>query len=393
MVSAAAKPPKVPAKLALECGAVFPGWLIGAPGESLGEVVFNTSLTGYQEIFTDASYHGQMVVMTNPLIGNYGINTEDEESFRVHVRGVIVREASRCVSNCRSSGPLGHYLEKYKVTGITGIDTRAVTKLLRTAGSMKGVLSSIDLDDRRLVEKARAWPGLVGQDMVTPVTCREPHAWTRGPEAKFSPSALSESGTGLRIVAFDFGIKYNILRLLAGMGFEVHVVPARTTAGEVHALKPDGVFLSNGPGDPEGLPFAVDCVRNLIGEYPIFGICLGHQLLSLAMGGKTFKLKFGHHGGNHPVQNLFSRKVEISVQNHCFAVDMDTLDPSQVKPYFQNLNDRSNEGLIHTRFPLFSVQFHPEASPGPTDFTFLFEQFATMVRNRVPLERCGVAVG
>jgi carbamoyl-phosphate synthase small subunit len=383
---------RIPAKLALETGAVFPGYLLGKPGETVAEVVFNTSLTGYQEIFTDASYHGQMVVMTNPLIGNYGVNGEDEESFRVHVQGVIVREASRRVSNFRSSDSLGAYLVKYGITGITGVDTRAVTKLLRVEGSKKGVISSIDLDDRRLVEKARAWPGLIGQDMVSPVTCKEKARWTRGLDGRFDLGPRGEAGAGLRIVAFDFGIKYNILRILVGMGFEVIVVPARTTPGEVHALKPDGVFLSNGPGDPEGLPYAIDAVRSLMGEYPIFGICLGHQLLGLAMGGRTYKLHFGHHGGNHPVQNLFNKKVEISVQNHCFAVDMKTLDRDQVKPYFLNLNDGSNEGLIHGRLPLFSVQFHPEAAPGPTDFTFLFEQFAALVRNRAPLDRCGVAV-
>ena len=380
---------KVPAKLALENGVVFPGLLYGKPGETVGEVVFNTSLSGYQEIFTDASYNGQIVVMTNPLIGNYGINAEDEESFRVHARGIVVREASRKVSNYRAGGDLGSYLEKYGITGISGVDTRALTKLLREKGSLKGVISSVDLDDRRLTEKARAWEGLAGRDMVLPVTCQKAHRWERGSNWNLGPAA--GGGSGLRIVAFDFGIKYNILRILAGMGFEVTVVPARTTPGEVHQLKPDGVFLSNGPGDPEGLPYASDCARNLIGEYPIFGICLGHQLLAHALGGKTYKLKFGHHGGNHPVQNLFTRKVEISVQNHCFAVDLETLDPREVKPYFVNLNDRSNEGLIHTRLPLFSVQFHPEASPGPTDFTFLFEQFAAMVRSRAPLERCGIA--
>jgi carbamoyl-phosphate synthase small subunit len=387
---------KVPAKLALENGAVFTGWLLGAPGESPGEVVFNTSLTGYQEIFTDASYYGQMVVMTNPLIGNYGINLDDQESRRPYVRGVVVREVSRRPSNFRSQGDLGSYLARHEIVGISGVDTRALTKLLRVSGSLKGVISSSDLDDRRLVEKARSWEGLAGKDMVAPVTCEKPylHAWDRSQDGKFwiDPSTgFRETGAGLRVVAFDFGIKENILRILTGMGFEVMVVPARTTAGEVHLLKPDGVFLSNGPGDPEGLPYAIDCVRNLIGEYPIFGICLGHQLLGLAMGGRTYKLKFGHHGGNHPVQNLFTRKVEISVQNHCFAVDLKSLPEEEVKPYFVNLNDGSNEGLIHTRLPLFSVQFHPEASPGPTDFNFLFEQFAALVRKRAPLERCGAA--
>jgi carbamoyl-phosphate synthase small subunit len=380
--------PRAPAKLALENGSVFPGWLLGAPGESLGEVVFNTSLTGYQEIFTDASYYGQTVVMTNPLIGNYGINVQDEESARPYVQGIVIREASRTTSNFRSEGDLASYLQRYGIVGITGVDTRAVTKLLRISGSLKGVISSVDLDDRRLVEKARAWEGLIGRDMVVPVTCKKAYHWKEGPVENYS-FGPPPSGAGLKVVAFDFGIKKNILRIMTGMGFEVTVVPARTTAGEVHLLKPDGVFLSNGPGDPEGVPYAIDCVRKLIGEYPLFGICLGHQLLGLALGGRTYKLKFGHHGGNHPVQNLFNRKVEISVQNHCFAVDLESLPAGEVKPYFVNLNDGSNEGLVHTRLPLFSVQFHPEAAPGPTDFTFLFEQFSSLIRKRVPIERCG----
>ncbi len=375
------------AKLALESGAVFTGQAVGKLGEEVGEVVFNTSLTGYQEVFTDASYNGQMVVMTNPLIGNYGFNAEDEESFRPHLRGVIVREVSRRVSNFRSTATLDEYLKKFGVVGISDIDTRAVTKLLRVEGSLKGVISSVDLDDARLVEKARAWEGLVGKDMVAPVTCDRPFVWKDGPNTKFSYRVLDRSGEGLRIAAFDFGVKYNILRILAGMGFEVHVLPASTTAADVAAIEPHGVFLSNGPGDPEGVPYAIDTIRTLIDrhDYPIFGICLGHQLLSLALGGTTYKLRFGHHGGNHPVQNLFTRKVDISVQNHCFCVDAGSLDRSVIEPYFINLNDESLEGLVHTRRPLFSVQFHPEASPGPNDFAFLFEQFATMVKTREPI--------
>ena len=379
------------AKLAFENGTVFTGRALGAVGEQVGEVVFNTALTGYQEVFTDASYNGQMVVMTNPLIGNYGLNSEDEESFRPHLRGVIVREVSRRVSNHRSSASLDDYLKRFGVVGITNVDTRAITKLLRVAGSLKGVLSSTDLDEKRLVAKARDWEGLSGQDMVAGVTCEAPHVWRDGPNSDFSYAGIGGTGeplgAGLVVAAFDFGVKYNILRILAGMGFEVHVLPASATADDVAALNPDGVFLSNGPGDPEGVPYAIETIRRIVDEteYPIFGICLGHQLLSLALGGKTYKLKFGHHGGNHPVQNLFTRKVDISVQNHCFCVDIESLDSRLIEPYFINLNDRSLEGLVHKTLPMFSVQFHPEASPGPNDFAFLFEQFAAMVRTRQPV--------
>ncbi|MBI4600972.1 MAG: glutamine-hydrolyzing carbamoyl-phosphate synthase small subunit [Planctomycetes bacterium] len=383
------------AKLALEDGTVLHGTPIGAEGISVGEVVFNTSLSGYQEIFTDPSYNGQMVVMTNPLIGNYGINADDEESFRPCVRGVIVRELSRRPSNFRSQADLGSYLKKYGIVGISGVDTRAVTKLLRTAGSLKGVIGSgsrgdRELEDPTLVERARAWPGLGGIDMVAEVSSKEAHRWTRGFTTPFS-SCFKDNrpgerlGEGLRIAAYDYGIKHNILRILYDMGFEVYVLPAKATADDARALKPDGIFLSNGPGDPEGLPYAVKAVRSLAADYPVFGICLGHQLVSLALGGRTFKLKFGHHGGNHPVKNLKTGKIEISVQNHCYAVDVDTL-PKGVEPYFLNLNDRSNEGLVHRDLPIFTVQFHPEAAPGPNDFTFLFDQFARMVRQKAPLQ-------
>ncbi|HVR75762.1 MAG TPA: glutamine-hydrolyzing carbamoyl-phosphate synthase small subunit [Planctomycetota bacterium] len=387
------------AKLALETGAVFEGESIGADGTSEGEVVFNTSLSGYQEIFTDPSYNGQMVLMTNPLIGNYGINADDEESFRPHVRGVIVRELSRHPSNFRSESSLGAYLKKYNVVGIAGIDTRAVTKLLRISGSLKGVIATgergdAELDDSRLTDRARSWKGLGGVDMVAEVSCDKVHRWVKGFTTEFSPgfkangtggaAKVKPPGHGLRIAAFDYGIKHNILRILHEMGFDVSVLPATATADEARALKPDGIFLSNGPGDPEGLPYAVKTVRSLLGEYPTFGICLGHQLTALALGGKTYKLKFGHHGGNHPVKNLQTGKVEISVQNHCYAVEPASL-PKEMQPLFLNLNDQSNEGLVHTKLPIFTVQFHPEASPGPNDFTFLFDQFARIVRERRPL--------
>jgi carbamoyl-phosphate synthase small subunit len=379
----------------LEDGTVLDGDSIGATGVSTGEVVFNTSLSGYQEIFTDPSYNGQMVVMTNPLIGNYGINVDDQESFQPCVRGVIVRELSRRPSNFRSQADLGGYLKKFGVVGISGVDTRAVTKRLRVAGSLKGVLAAGDRDDpelkgEALVEKAKAWSGLGGRDMVAEVTCEKPYRWTTGFGSPFSSCFKSNRveekvGEGLRLAAFDFGIKHNILRILCEMGFELHVLPASATADEVRALKPNGVFLSNGPGDPEGLPYAVKTIKSLIQDYPVFGICLGHQLTSLALGGSTAKLKFGHHGGNHPVKNLLTGKVEISVQNHCYAVEPDSL-PASVTPYFTNLNDGSNEGLIHKELPIFTVQFHPEAAPGPNDFTFLFDKFATLVREGgVPL--------
>ena len=378
------------ARLALEDGTVLRGISVGADGESIGEVVFNTSLTGYQEVFTDASYNGQMVVMTNPLIGNYGVNPDDEESRAPSLRGVIVREMSRRPSNFRSCEPLDGYLARHGVVGISGIDTRAVTKLLRVEGSLKGLISTSEDSDEALVEKAKNWEGLGGQDMVKEVSCEEPQLWEQGFSSPFSACfkdnrVAERLGEGLEIVAFDYGVKYNILRILYEMGFKVHRVPADTTAEQVRELNPDGVFLSNGPGDPEGLPYAFETIRALIGEYPIFGICLGHQLTGLALGGRTEKLSFGHHGGNHPVLNTRTGKVEISVQNHCYAVVPDSFESDQVEPYFINLNDQTLEGLYHREFPLFTVQFHPEAAPGPNDFTFLFDDFARMIRSAKPL--------
>ena len=378
------------ARLALEDGTVLRGISVGADGESIGEVVFNTSLTGYQEVFTDASYNGQMVVMTNPLIGNYGVNPDDEESRAPSLRGVIVREMSRQPSNFRSCEPLDDYLARHGVVGISGIDTRAVTKLLRVEGSLKGLISTSEDSDEALVERARSWEGLGGQDMVKEVSCEGQELWEQGFNSPFSACfkdnrTAERLGEGLEIVAFDYGVKYNILRILYEMGFKVHRVPADTTAEQVRELNPDGVFLSNGPGDPEGLPYAIETIRALIGEYPIFGICLGHQLTGLALGGRTEKLRFGHHGGNHPVLNTRTGKVEISVQNHCYAVVPDSFESDQVEPYFINLNDQTLEGLYHREFPLFTVQFHPEAAPGPNDFTFLFDDFARMIRSAKPL--------
>ena len=391
---ASLKPARPPAKIALEDGTVLSGYSIGADGESVGEVVFNTSLTGYQEIFTDPSYNGQTVVMTNPLIGNYGINRDDEESFRPFVRGVVVRELSRRPSNFRSQGALDEYLKQYSIVGIEGVDTRALTKRLRVSGSLRGIVVTGDAStrpDAELVDQARAWTGLGGQDMVADVTCKQLERWTSGLSSPFSRCfragrSTGGLGEGLRIAAFDFGIKYNILRILYDMGFEVHVFPASASPEEVDAIKPDGVFLSNGPGDPEGLPYAVNTVRDLVQRYPVFGICLGHQLTSLALGASSYKLKFGHHGGNHPVKNLRTGKVEISVQNHCYAIDQRSLS-SELEPYFVNLNDQSLEGLVHRELPIFTVQFHPEAAPGPNDYTFLFDHFAQMVKEKRPLAR------
>ena len=384
------------AKIALEDGSVFVGDAVGAAGISEGEVVFNTSLSGYQEIFTDASYNGQIVVMTSPLIGNYGINLEDTESSKPFLRGVVVRELSRLPSNFRSQGDLGAYLRDHGVVGISGVDTRAITKRIRVAGSLKGVLAAgepndADLADSTLVDRARAWEGLAGRDMVSEVTCAEIRRWDQGFTSEFSAANATVFGDdgkrraaeGLRVVAYDFGIKYNILRILREIGFEVFVVPASTTASEVRALQPDGLFLSNGPGDPEGVDYAVREIVPLLEEqYPTFGICLGHQLTALALGARTYKLKFGHHGGNHPVKNLATGKVDISVQNHCYAVDVDSL-PKEIEPTFINLNDKSLEGLRHKELPIFTVQFHPEAAPGPNDFTFLFEEFSRLVRQKV----------
>ena len=384
----------ITAKLALEDGSVYRGESVGAEGSSVGEVVFNTSLSGYQEIFTDPSYNGQMVVMTNPLIGNYGINPDDEESFRPHPRGIIVKEISRRPSNFRAQGDLRSYLRKHGMVGIAGVDTRAITKRLRTEGSLKGIIATGDADDPRmerrdvsdevLAEKARAWPGLGGIDMVAEVSCEKPYIWKKGFETPFSSCFRSNRpvervGEGLRVAAFDYGIKHNILRILADMGFEVHVLPARATAAQARALKPDGVFLSNGPGDPEPCTYAVDNIRRLMGRQPIFGICLGHQLTGIALGGKTYKLKFGHHGGNHPVKQMTTGKVEITAHNHNFAVDPDSLPQSEVELTHIDLNDNTLEGLRHRNLPLFSVQYHPEAAPGPHDSHYLFKDFVKMM--------------
>ena len=405
--------------LALADGTVFEGCAYGADGEAVGEVVFNTSMSGYQEILTDPSYKGQIVTMTYPLIGNYGVNSEDVESRRPWVEGFIIKEGSVVPSNWRASRSLEEYLRECGVVGIQGIDTRALTRHIRDSGAQEGVISTTDLDPKSLVAKAKASPGLIGRDLVKEVCCAEPFTWTQniwewphgygepraesrepradqgqlalfGVQALNRAARLSHLGSRLyKVVAYDCGIKWNILRQLVSIGCEVTVVPAATTAEEVLRRDPDGIFLSNGPGDPEGVPYLIATVRELIGKRPIFGICLGHQIIGLALGGRTYKLKFGHHGGNQPVKDLTTGKVEITARNHGFALDMSSFrgvsrellhgDPEDVLLTHVNLNDNTCEGLMHRRLPLFSVQYHPEASPGPHDANYLFARFVELM--------------
>jgi carbamoyl-phosphate synthase small subunit len=365
------------AKLALEDGTVYTGRACGAQGETFGEVVFNTSMTGYQEVLTDPSYKGQIVAMTYPLIGNYGINSEDVESSRPQVEGFIVRELARTPSNFRSHGTLNAYLEGNGILGIEGIDTRALVRRLRVRGTMTGILSTTDLDDSSLVQKACTSPGIVGRDLVREVVPPRPFDWNEGfisPLAHYLPTRPATH----HVVALDFGMKWNILRCLVQVGCRVTVLPGIATAEQVLAHKPDGIFLSNGPGDPAPLGYAIDTIRGLVGKRPMFGICLGHQLLGLALGAETFKLKFGHRGANQPVLNQQTNKVEITTQNHGFAVRTETL-PRDLEPTHINLNDNTLEGVRHRRWPLFSVQYHPEASAGPHDSTYLFEEFRKLM--------------
>ena len=357
---------KKEAVLALEDGLTFRGFSFGAEGEAAGEVVFNTSLMGYQEILTDPSYKGQMVCMTYPLIGNYGVNLEDVESRRPFVEGFIVKEASRVYSNWRASEDLGSYLKRNQIVSIEGIDTRALTKHLREEGAKKGVISSVDLGEKSLVKKAKDSSGLLGRDLIKEVMCQKAYDWN--PTGKF------------RVVAVDSGIKLNILRNLAARNCRVRVVPATATSDEILSFKPHGLFLSNGPGDPEALPYIVDTVKELLDELPIFGICLGHQILGQAFGGKTFKLKFGHHGGNQPVIDLKTRCVDITAQNHGFAVDVGSIPDKNVRLTHVNLNDNTCEGMEHKKLPVFSVQYHPEAAPGPHDASHHFDRFIEMMK-------------
>ena len=370
--------------LALADGTVFEGEQFGATGESIGEVVFNTSMTGYQEVITDPSYKGQIVTMTYPLIGNYGCNEVDIESIGPQVEGFVVREYSAFHSNWRSNWSLDTYLAENGIIGIQNIDTRALTRRLRVHGVMNGCLatenSAGNFDADSLVAKAQAWHGLVGHDLVKRVTCPDAYAWNQHPSnsEERQENTVSSEDTKFRVIAMDFGIKFNILRQLTAHGCEVQVVPATTTAEEILNAEPDGVFLSNGPGDPAPLDYAITTIQDLLGKKPIFGICLGHQLLGLALGGDTYKLKFGHRGANQPVKHFENDQVEITSQNHGFCVDIDSL-PNTVEITHINLNDDTLEGMKHKEYPAFSVQYHPEASPGPHDASYLFSRFTDMM--------------
>lgn len=378
--------------LALEDGRVFKGRAAGARTRRGGEVVFNTSITGYQEVFTDPSYSGQIVCLTYPHIGNVGTNLDDEESARPYIEGLITREFSALASNWRSSETAQAYLERYGVPVIWDVDTRALVRHLRDVGALRGVVATDGTAEEKLIAEARALPTMAGLELASRVTSKKQYEWSRGSidlgaaqaasavgVGKLKSAADPSAGARYKVVAYDFGIKQNILRLLVDYGCDVTVVPAQTSADDVLALKPNGVFLSNGPGDPEPIGYAVGNIRKMLGRVPIFGICLGHQLCGLALGGRTFKLKFGHHGSNHPVQNLRTKKVEITSQNHGFCVDPDSLPASDVEITHVNLNDHTNEGMRHRSLPLFSVQYHPEASPGPHDARYLFDDFISLM--------------
>jgi len=376
-----------PAVLALEDGTVFEGQSFGAPVERSGEVVFNTAITGYQEIFTDPSYAGQIVVLTNPEIGNYGTNDSDNEAARPYIEGLVVREFSPLASNWRADETAREFLTTNRVPVIGGVDTRALVRHLRSRGVMRGVLSTSGADPRELVERARQSPSMAGLDLATRVSTPERYEWDKG-VAPCSPSDLEKAPADSRfhVVAYDFGIKRNILRRLVQAGCRLTVVPATTPAEDVLSLKAQGVFLSNGPGDPEPLQYQAGQMRKLIGRVPIFGICLGHQILGLALGGKTYKLKFGHRGANHPVLNKVTGRVEITSHNHGFAVDPDSLNLNEIEITHTNLNDETLEGFRHRSHPVFCVQYHPEAAPGPHDSRYLFDDFVKLMQaGRWPL--------
>jgi len=377
---------------ALEDGTVFRGEGFGAVGSACGEAVFNTSITGYQEILTDPSYKGQIVAMTYPQIGNYGVNSADVESWRPHAAGFLVRELSAITSNWRSERSLTQYLDENGIPAVQGIDTRALTKILRVKGAMKSCVSTEGITDKEAVARAKEWRGIVGVDLVKEVAHKEPFIWD--PEDKLSRNWKIERGSDgqmcysdelppadIPIVAFDYGIKYNILRRLRQRGFRIQVVPPETTAAEVMSYKPRGVFLSNGPGDPDPLDYAHRTVRELIGQVPIFGICLGLEILGFSFGGRCLKLKFGHRGANQPVKDLATGKVAITSQNHGFAVDVESMHNPDVEITQINLNDKTIEGMRHKKYPVFGVQYHPEASPGPHDAGYLFDEFRRMIES------------
>ncbi len=370
-----------PAFLALEDGSIWRGHSVGAPCDAVGEVVFNTGMTGYQEILSDPSYSGQFVTMTAPEIGNTGMNAQDMESRRLFDSGFILHECNS-PSNWRSEESLRAALQRHKVPALAGVDTRALTVVLRTSGTLKGFLSvagTVGPDEA--VQRARTWAGLDGQDYVAQVSCDSAYAWDPDGTLTRVWGAPQPPATDLRVVAYDFGIKWNILRALRDQGMAVTVVPATATAADVLALKPDGVFLSNGPADPQGVPYAARAAAELLGKTPVMGICLGHQILALGVGGRTYRMKFGHHGCNHPVKNLRTGAVEITSQNHNFAVDPDSLDPALVEITHWNLNDDTVEGLRHRREPMFAVQYHPEAGPGPSDSRYLFKEFRALLEH------------
>lgn len=400
------------ALVALEDGLVLEGKSFGAKGERTGEVVFNTSMTGYQEILTDPSYEGQIVTMTYPHIGNYGVNREDFESAQPYVEGFVVKEYCPSPSNWRSAVPLGEFLRACGVVGVEGVDTRCITKHIRTVGAQRGIVTTERISGQAAVERARESEGMVGRDLVRFVTCRQPYEWSRrayemeglggdgaaggqeplpwedstqaGSERRLEVAPLTRSALPLRVVAMDFGIKHNILRRLESYGVQIKVVPAFCPAEKILEEEPDGIVLSNGPGDPEAVTYAIETISQLIGKCSIFGICLGHQLIALALGGRTYKLRFGHHGGNQPVQDLSTGKVQITAQNHGFAVDMDSLEGKGMRLTHVNLNDGTVEGMEHRELPLFSVQYHPEASPGPHDAEYLFAKFVRQMTKGNP---------